>query len=211
MWAEEDFLSHTGKQSDVNRRSKKETVMQHTKHFFSFPFFSSLPAIFTLTAAFLFTGCTQCSDEKNAETSETENAAATVSSEATPQEANVTEEKSSEDDSVKNDVKTLQIVDEKIGTGAEAVDGKTVSVFYTGTLVDGTKFDSSKDRATPFSFVLGSGMVISGWDQGIKGMREGGIRKLTIPPDLAYGDRGAGGLIPPNSVLIFEVELLKVE
>lgn len=105
----------------------------------------------------------------------------------------------------------LQITDVKAGSGAEAVDGKKLSVHYTGTLVDGTKFDSSKDRGAPFSFVLGSGMVIPGWDQGLKGMKEGGVRKLTIPPALAYGNRAVGGVIPANSTLLFEIELVKVE
>ena len=105
----------------------------------------------------------------------------------------------------------LQITDIKSGNGAVAAEGKKVSVNYTGTLLNGTKFDSNKDRGTPFSFVLGSGMVIAGWDQGLKGMKEGGVRKLVIPPNLAYGNRSVGGVIPPNSTLVFEIELLKVE
>ena len=100
--------------------------------------------------------------------------------------------------------------DTKVGTGDEAVAGKGVSVHYTGWLTDGTKFDSSKDRGTPFSFTIGSGQVIKGWDQGVTGMKVGGIRKLTIPPELGYGARGAGGVIPPNATLVFEVELLGV-
>lgn len=100
--------------------------------------------------------------------------------------------------------------DTKVGTGAEAVTGSTVSVHYTGWLTDGTKFDSSKDRGQPFSFQIGSGQVIKGWDQGVTGMKVGGIRKLTIPPELGYGARGAGGVIPPNATLVFEVELLGV-
>ncbi|KXU88344.1 MULTISPECIES: FKBP-type peptidyl-prolyl cis-trans isomerase [Paraburkholderia] len=96
------------------------------------------------------------------------------------------------------------------GTGAEAVAGKTVTVHYTGWLTDGQKFDSSKDRNDPFAFVLGGGMVIKGWDEGVQGMKVGGKRKLTIPPQLGYGVRGAGGVIPPNATLVFEVELLEV-
>jgi FKBP-type peptidyl-prolyl cis-trans isomerase FkpA len=96
------------------------------------------------------------------------------------------------------------------GAGVEAENGKTVSVHYTGTLLDGTKFDSSLDRGTPFEFVLGSGQVIAGWDQGVLGMKVGEKRRLTIPADLAYGDRGAGGIIGPGETLIFEVELLSV-
>lgn len=106
---------------------------------------------------------------------------------------------------------TLKITDVKKGTGAEAADGKKVTVHYTGTLENGTKFDSSRDRGSPFPFVLGSGMVIAGWEQGVKGMKVGGIRKLVIPPNLAYGNRSVGGVIPPNSTLLFEIELLKVE
>lgn len=105
----------------------------------------------------------------------------------------------------------LKIEDEKIGTGAEAVSGKKITVNYSGTLTDGTKFDSSYDRGTPFSFTLGAGEVIQGWDKGFAGMKVGGKRKLTIPSSLGYGAQGAGGLIPPNATLIFEVELLKVE
>ena len=98
----------------------------------------------------------------------------------------------------------------KEGTGEVATAGKNVSVHYTGWLTNGTKFDSSKDRGQPFDFPLGGGRVIKGWDEGVKGMKVGGVRKLTIPPELGYGARGAGGVIPPNATLVFEVELLKV-
>ncbi|BAL25952.1 FKBP-type peptidyl-prolyl cis-trans isomerase [Azoarcus sp. KH32C] len=104
----------------------------------------------------------------------------------------------------------LIIEDLEVGTGATAVKGKRVSVHYTGWLTDGRKFDSSKDRNDPFDFPLGAGHVIRGWDEGVQGMLEGGKRKLTIPPQLGYGSRGAGGVIPPNATLVFEVELLKV-
>lgn len=96
-----------------------------------------------------------------------------------------------------------------VGDGAEATAGRTVTVHYTGWLTDGQKFDSSKDRNDPFAFVLGGGMVIKGWDEGVQGMKVGGVRRLTIPPQLGYGVRGAGGVIPPNATLIFEVELLE--
>ncbi len=105
----------------------------------------------------------------------------------------------------------LKYIDLKEGTGAEAKAGDTVEVHYTGWLKDGTKFDSSLDRGEPFSFKLGARMVIKGWDEGVAGMKVGGKRKLIIPPDLGYGKRGAGDKIPPNSELIFEVELLKVQ
>lgn len=105
----------------------------------------------------------------------------------------------------------LKIEDITVGTGDEALAGKKVTVNYAGTLEDGAKFDSSYDRGTPFSFSLGAGEVIQGWDEGVVGMKVGGKRKLTIPPSLGYGERGAGGAIPPNSILIFEIELLKVE
>jgi len=107
-------------------------------------------------------------------------------------------------------VTELKIEDSKVGTGAEAVAGKSVTVHYTGWLTNGTKFDSSKDRGQPFSFQLGAGQVIKGWDQGVAGMKVGGVRKLTIPASLGYGANGAGGLIPPNATLVFEVELLGV-
>jgi len=104
----------------------------------------------------------------------------------------------------------LQIQDTTVGTGNEAVAGKSVTVHYTGWLTNGTKFDSSKDHGQPFTFQLGAGQVIRGWDQGVVGMKVGGVRKLTVPPGLAYGANGAGGVIPPNATLVFEVELVGV-
>jgi FKBP-type peptidyl-prolyl cis-trans isomerase FkpA len=111
-----------------------------------------------------------------------------------------------------NDLKSndLQIEELTVGTGTEATKGTMVSVHYTGWLTDGKKFDSSLDRNDPFVFVLGGGQVIQGWDQGVQGMKIGGKRKLTIPSHLGYGARGAGGAIPPNATLVFEVELLGV-
>ncbi len=104
----------------------------------------------------------------------------------------------------------LKYTDLVVGAGETAAAGRTVNVHYTGWLTDGTKFDSSLDRNTPFSFPLGGGRVIRGWDEGVQGMRVGGRRKLTIPPHLGYGPRGAGGVIPPNATLVFEVELLEI-
>ena len=108
----------------------------------------------------------------------------------------------------------LKIEEVVEGSGAEAAAGRKVPVHYTGWLTDGVikgrKFDSSKDRGDPFDFPLGAGHVIKGWDEGVQGMKAGGTRLLTIPPALGYGARGAGGVIPPNATLLFEVELLKV-
>ena len=109
----------------------------------------------------------------------------------------------------------LQITDTKAGTGAEARKGQTVTVHYTGWLFNngqqGAQFDSSRDRKDPFKFPLGSGMVIKGWDEGVAGMKVGGQRTLIIPPEMGYGVRGAGGVIPPNATLKFDVELLGVD
>lgn len=118
------------------------------------------------------------------------------------------------------DIKMVDLVktDVKVGDGTEATAGKMVSVHYTGWLYDekaadkhGTKFDSSRDRGQPFQFALGGGQVIKGWDQGVAGMKIGGQRTLVIPAELGYGARGAGGVIPPNATLIFDVELLGVQ
>ena len=105
----------------------------------------------------------------------------------------------------------LKYIDEKVGDGAAPQKGKRVSVHYTGTLTDGKKFDSSRDRGQPFKFVIGTGQVIAGWDEGVMSMKVGGKRKLIIPANLGYGARGAGGVIPPNAELHFDVELLGVD
>ena len=105
----------------------------------------------------------------------------------------------------------LQYEDLVVGEGTAAVAGDTVSVHYTGWLEDGTQFDSSVDRGVPYEFILGVGSVIPGWDEGVAGMQVGGTRKLIIPPDLAYGAGGSGGVIPPNATLVFEVQLLEIK
>lgn len=111
----------------------------------------------------------------------------------------------------KKDVTELKIDDLKVGKGAMAESGKSVTVHYTGWLTNGKKFDSSLDAKKPFTFQLGAGQVIQGWDKGVVGMKVGGKRKLTIPANMGYGERGAGDVIPPNSTLVFEVELLNVD
>lgn len=114
------------------------------------------------------------------------------------------------DDNVVTTESGLKYKEIQEGTGATPQKGQTVVVHYTGTLEDGTKFDSSRDRKQPFSFKLGAGQVIKGWDEGISTMKVGGRRQLIIPPELGYGARGAGGVIPPNATLIFDVELLRI-
>lgn len=155
-------------------------------------------SVVALSASFIlagpFTSCTKCSNDEAA----TQTATSSSPAPAAAGEAGAT-------------VTELGIVDEVVGSGAEAVEGKKVTVHYTGTLQNGTKFDSSRDRDQPFPFMLGAGQVIQGWDQGVKGMKVGGKRKLTIPPSMGYGPEGYSGVIPPNAVLLFDVELLKVE
>ncbi|PCI21296.1 peptidylprolyl isomerase [Candidatus Wolfebacteria bacterium] len=128
-------------------------------------------------------------------------------------EATSSTDNTSNDDSITMHTDSGELIIDILekGDGPEAAKGNTVSVHYTGTLEDGTKFDSSLDRGTPFSFLLGAGQVIQGWDVGVEGMTVGEKRKLTIPSGLAYGDQGVPGAIPPGATLIFEVELLGIE
>ena len=158
--------------------------------------FSKAAVMFTAVLA--ITGSNGCTKKENAttETQSGSTSAMTATTTAAPTGgANVTE---------------LKIEELKVGNGAEAKAGQPVSVHYTGWLTDGKKFDSSLDRGQPFKFQLGAGQVIPGWDKGVAGMKVGGKRKLTIPPAMGYGERGAGGVIPPNATLVFEVELLGV-
>jgi len=154
-------------------------------------FSNKFSTVLAVAIAFTLAGCTKgCNKSDNADSSSPSGETATADGGA---------------------VTDLKIEELKVGDGTEAVAGKSVSVHYTGTLTDGKKFDSSLDRGQPFRFQLGAGQVIQGWDKGVAGMKIGGKRKLTIPPHLGYGERGAGGVIPPNATLIFEVELLGVE
>ena len=129
---------------------------------------------------------------------------------STPEEAADLDSDGESVDNVRITASGLKIVETTIGTGAEAVTGSAVQVHYDGRLENGKEFDSSRKRGQPFQFRLGAGMVIKGWDEGIAGMKEGGKRQLVIPPELGYGKRGAGGVIPPNATLVFDVELLRV-
>lgn len=161
-----------------------------------------LPIVFALLAAMLVaTACTPKAEEPAPES---------TTPETTSSQPETSESTASATAPRTGDAAELKIEDEVVGKGAEAKSGDTVSVHYTGWLTDGTKFDSSLDRNQPFQFALGQGQVIKGWDEGVAGMKVGGKRKLTIPPDMGYGAQGAGGVIPPNATLVFEVELLSV-
>ena len=154
--------------------------------------------LFAIAAIVLLVVIVKPSQKKDNENSGNGNQAETVEEKLPEEVMGVTMDKSS-------------IEEIKEGTGNEALRGKRVTVHYEGSFESGEVFDSSIERGVPFTFNLGEGEVIQGWDLGVTGMKVGGKRKLTIPPELAYGDRGVPGAIPPNSTLIFEVELLKVE
>lgn len=185
--------------------------------------FTSNTTPFILTATFAvavagLSGCTKKEEIVNTTTNTTTTAAPDAatspspepSASAMPGTTSATDVKTTEVKTTEVKTSEMKIEDVKVGTGKEAVSGKRVTVHYTGTLTDGKKFDSSVGKQ-PFSFTLGAGEVIKGWDQGVAGMKIGGKRKLTIPAALGYGERGAGEAIPPNATLLFDVELLKVE
>jgi peptidylprolyl isomerase len=151
-----------------------------------------------LGAALMVAGCERAPEADSAKPAAKADAGAAATAAPKP-EGNVTETASG-----------MKYTDEKVGTGASPQPGQVAVVHYTGWLENGTKFDSSRDRGQPFRFAIGRGQVIKGWDEGVATMKVGGVRKLTIPPALGYGAAGAGGVIPPNSTLIFEVELLDV-
>jgi len=157
-----------------------------------------------LLAAAALVGCQAQPEETPQAPTETQPPA----EEVTPPAETGADEFPAEEAEEVTELKTKDIVE---GTGAEAKPGDTVVVHYTGWLVDGTKFDSSRDSGAPFTFALGQGAVIKGWDEGVAGMKVGGKRVLVIPGDMAYGEAGAGAAIPPNATLVFVVELLAIQ
>ncbi len=175
-------------------------------------------ALFALALAIL-AGCTQPTMEKKparpaasaAKTAAAADSTVPSPTSAGPQATGAEKQAAEKTGVERTEAGGLKITDLVLGTGAVAEPGMSVTVHYRGTLKDGTEFDSSRKHGEPFTFRLGAGQVIPGWDQGVKGMKVGGKRKLVVPPELAYGERGAGGVIPPNATLTFEVELLDVK
>jgi FKBP-type peptidyl-prolyl cis-trans isomerase len=155
-----------------------------------------MPKTLILAAAVAITGCDGCSGSKDGSNTQKNGQAST--------------EVGDTSNSKEGDLTKLEVIDIEVGDGKEATSGTRVTVHYTGTLENGTKFDSSVDRGQPFNFNLGRGEVIKGWDEGVAGMKIGGKRKLIIPSHMGYGKSGVAGVIPPNATLVFEVELLEV-
>lgn len=167
-----------------------------------------LKLLFALMLLAGVAGC-QSDDSSKTETATTETAATETSATEATEGGETTEGYVVDDNEVTTE-SGLKYVDETVGDGASPNKGDMVSVHYTGFLTDGTKFDSSVDRGQPFQFKIGVGQVIKGWDEGVMSMNIGGKRKLIVPPELGYGARGAGGVIPPNATLVFDVELLGI-
>ena len=189
---------------------KKLTTLIAIAAFLTFVFAASALALTAADTAKTLPTVKSAETEKAAKTESTTKEA-TAKTAVSPAAGNVKAGKAMKQDTVTT-ASGLKYVDVKVGNGAVPKAGQTVEVHYTGWLTDGKKFDSSKDRGTPFSFALGQGRVIKGWDEGLSTMKVGGVRKLIIPPQLGYGAGGAaGGLIPPNATLIFDVELLGIK
>ncbi len=165
-----------------------------------------------ISVCYLMVGCPEEGVPKASTTAETTSTPVATSTAVTiPASPTATPTSTTSSGKVITTPSGLKYEDLKVGTGATPKTGQTVSVQYTGTLENGTKFDSSRDRGVPFEFQIGTGQVIPGWDEGLSTMKVGGRRNLIVPPNLGYGAAGAGGVIPPNATLIFDVELVGVK
>jgi peptidylprolyl isomerase len=172
--------------------------------------FISVGIVLVCSVVLFLAQLTQSAPEASAEAIQTSPAQTTVADLPVPQESSPDMNPNPDAEYITTD-SGLKYRDLQVGSGEEPLVGQMVVVHYTGTLTDGSKFDSSRDRNQPFSFPIGKGRVIKGWDEGVGSMKVGGRRELVIPPDLGYGSRGAGGVIPPNATLIFDVELLRIQ
>jgi peptidylprolyl isomerase len=172
--------------------------------------FISVGIVLVCSAVLFLAQITQRTSEVSAEPTQTTPAQATVADLPVPQESPSQMNPTNDADYITT-ASGLKYRDLQVGSGEEPLVGQMVVVHYTGTLTDGSKFDSSRDRNQPFSFPIGKGRVIKGWDEGVGSMKVGGRRELVIPADLGYGSKGAGGVIPPNATLIFDVELLRIQ